>query len=147
MIAAHPVRGVGSGQFPIASVHYLLRPGLIQNGAFILSTPKVAHNTYLNITAELGLVGGALFVAILIFCVGCAVLAIKRVTNAGDECMEILLRGYVVAVGGYLVTLMFLSEGTAKLLWILLALGPVLLAVATGIERDARQRAGPAVAP
>ncbi len=147
MIEAHPVRGVGSGQFPLVSVHYLLRPGLIQSGAFILSTPKVAHNTYLNITAELGLVGGALFVAILIFCVGCALLAIRRVTRAGDESMEILMRGFVVAVGGYLVTLMFLSEGSSKLLWILLGLGPVLLAIATGIERDARQRAGPGLPP
>jgi O-antigen ligase len=147
MISAHPLQGVGSGQFPLVSVHYLLRPGLIQSGAFILSTPKVAHNTYLNITAELGLVGGAMFVAILIFCVGCAVLAIRRVTRAGDECMEILFRGFVVGVGGYLVTLIFLSEGTAKLLWILLGLGPVLLALATSLERDARPRSDTAVPP
>jgi hypothetical protein len=61
--------------------------------------------------------------------------------------MEILMRGFVVAVGGYLATLMFLSEGTSKLLWILLGLGPVMLAIATGIERDARQRAGPGLPP
>ena len=43
--------------------------------------------------------------------------------------MEILLRGLAVGIGGYLVTLMFLSENTDKLLWILLALGPVMLAI------------------
>jgi O-antigen ligase len=142
MIEAHPLNGVGSGQFPISSVHYLLRPGLIQSGAFILSTPKVAHNTYLNVTAELGLVGGILFVGLIAFCVGCALVAIRRVTRAGDECMEILMRGFVVAIGGYLVTLLFLSESTAKLFWILLGLGPALLAVATAIERSAQRRAG-----
>jgi hypothetical protein len=52
--------------------------------------------------------------------------------------MEILARGLVVGLGGYLVTLMFISENYKKLLWILLALGPVLLAVARlPRERDA----------
>jgi hypothetical protein len=55
--------------------------------------------------------------------------------------MEILMRGFVVAAGGYLVTLLFLSESTSKLFWIILSLGPALLAVATGIERDAQRRA------
>jgi O-antigen ligase len=140
MIEAHPFRGIGIGQFPISSVHYLLRPGLIQSGAFILSTPKVAHNTYLNVTAELGLVGGVMFVALIVFCLGCAVLAIRCVTRAGDEGLEILFRGFVVAVGGYLTTLMFLSEAAEKLFWILLALGPALLAIGKAMERDARQR-------
>ncbi len=139
MIEAHPVQGIGTGQFPISSVHYLLRPGLIQNGAFILSTPKVAHNTYLNVVAELGVVGGVLFIAMIIFSVGCAVVAIRRLTSAKDECMEILARGFVVAVGGYLATLMFLSESTEKLFWILMAIGPALLAVANAVDRDAQR--------
>jgi putative inorganic carbon (hco3(-)) transporter len=129
MIAAHPLNGVGSGQFANSSVHYLLRPGLIESGAFILSTPKVAHNTYLNIVSELGVVGGILFLATLIFSVGCAFLAVKRAREAGDERMEILLRGLIVGIGGYLVTLMFISENYAKLFWVVLALGPVMLAV------------------
>jgi O-antigen ligase len=147
MIEAHPANGVGTGQFAISSVHYLLRPGLIESGAFILSTPKVAHNTYLNIVAELGVVGGLLFVAVLIFCVGCALLAVRRAREAGDERMEILLRGVVVGIGGYLVTLMFLSENYAKLLWIVLALGPVLLAVTSSPEPDTGRRARIALPP
>jgi len=130
MIEAHPVRGVGSGQFAISSVHYLLRPGAIQRGDLILSTPKVAHNTYLNILAELGFVGGLLFVAILLISLGCAISAVRQFRRDGDERLEILSRGLVVGVGGYLVTLMFISENYSKLLWILVALGPVLLAVA-----------------
>jgi O-antigen ligase len=129
MIEAHPLNGVGSGQFAESSVHYLLRPGLIESGAFILSTPKVAHNTYLNIVAELGIVGGALFMAVLIVCLACALLAVRSARLAGDERMEILLRGFVVGFGGYLVTLIFLSENYGKLLWILMAMGPALLAV------------------
>lgn len=129
MVSAHPVQGVGTGQFANSSVHYLLRPGVIERGDFILSTPKVAHNTYLNIVSELGFVGGALFAAILIACIASLWQAIQRTRRDGDEKLEILLRGLLVGMGGYFVTLMFISENYAKLLWILLALGPTLLAV------------------
>jgi putative inorganic carbon (HCO3(-)) transporter len=139
MIEAHPLNGVGTGQFALSSVHYLLRPGLFETGAFILSTPKVTHNTYLNVVAELGIVGGALFIAILLVCIGCLLLAVKRVREAGDERMEILLRGLVVGIGGFLVTLMFLSEDNSKLLWILLALGPVLLAISSSSTGNGRE--------
>lgn len=132
MVSAHPLNGVGTGQFANSSVHYLLRPGVIERGDFILSTPKVAHNTYLNIVSELGFVGGALFAAILLACIASLWLAIQRVRSDGDEKLEILLRGLLVGIGGYLVTLMFISENYAKLLWILLALGPALLAVVRG---------------
>ncbi len=138
MFEAHPLNGVGTGQFAISSVHYLLRPGLIESGAFILETPKVAHNTYLNIIAELGVVGGLLFVAILAFSATCTLVAIKRAREAADESMEILLRGLAVGFGGYLVTLLFLSESTEKLLWIMIALGPAMLAVTTAMRDDAR---------
>jgi O-antigen ligase len=148
MISAHPFNGVGSGQFANSSVHYLLRPGIIARGDLILSTPKVAHNTYLNIVAELGLVGGLLFGAILATCVGCAVIALRQLRRDGDERLEILARGLVVGIGGYLVTLLFISENYSKLMWILLALGPVLLAVARSpgdeqepvLTREARGR-------
>ncbi len=142
MIEAHPINGVGTGQFQLSSVHYLLRPGLFESGTYILTTPKVAHNTYLNIAAELGVVGGALFVAILLFCLGCLLLAVKRIREQGDERIEILLRGLVVGFGGFLVTLIFLSENYAKLLWIMLALGPVLLAIANSSRRNTRQSIG-----
>jgi O-antigen ligase len=139
MVAANPIQGVGTGQFEIASVHYLLRPGQLE-GNFILSEPKVAHNTYLNVAANLGLVGEVLFGAILLFCISCALAALKRVREDGDERMEILLCGLVVAIGGYLATLMFLSEEVAKLLWILMALGPVMLAVVSSPDRSAGRR-------
>lgn len=147
MVSAHPLQGVGSGQFANSSVHYLLRPGVIERGDFILSTPKVAHNTYLNIVSELGFVGGALFAAILIACVASLWLAIQHTRRDGDEKLEILLRGLLVGMGGYFVTLMFISENYAKLLWILLALGPALLAVvrADPVQHDyaSRARAAP----
>ncbi len=130
MIKARPINGVGTGQFPISSAHYLLQPGLITRGDLILSTPKVAHNTYLNIIAETGVIGGALFIAVVVACIWCNWLAIKRFERDRDERLELLARGLLVASGGFFATAFFISDEYTKLLWILLSLGPVMLAVA-----------------
>lgn len=135
MIAAHPLQGVGTGQFQTSSVHYLLRPGAIERADFILSHPKVAHNTYLNVVAELGVVGGALFVGLVAASVYALLRAVAVFRRLGDERMEILVRGTAVGVVGYLVTLVFISENYSKLFWLMLALGPALLAVALEQER------------
>jgi O-antigen ligase len=136
MIDANPLTGVGSGQFQVASIHYLLRPGALQRGDLIISTPKVAHNTYLEVITEIGIPGGILFVAIALFCFGCACAAIRRFEQIGDERMEILTRGFVAGLGAYFVTILFISENVSKLLWTLLALGPAMLAVATAAQRE-----------
>jgi peptidoglycan/LPS O-acetylase OafA/YrhL len=83
---------------------------------------------------------------VLLFCVGCALLAVRRARQSGDERLEILLRGLVVGMGGYLVTLMFISEEVAKIFWVVLALGPVMLAVASSRlrEREAKPESFPA---
>jgi O-antigen ligase len=151
MVQDHPVRGVGTGQFQTSSVHYLLQPGAIQRGDFILSQPKVAHNTYLNILSELGVVGAALFGAVLLFSLGCLLLTARELRADGDERLEILVRGLLAGVGGYLVTLLFISENYSKLLWVVLALGPAMLAVArkrtaSPLDGDGSQREAPRVA-
>src|SRR5918995_1476809 len=65
MVEDEPLRGVGAGNFPIASIHYLLEPGALLRDDFIVDNPKVAHNTYLNVLAELGVVGLGLFMAVI----------------------------------------------------------------------------------
>ncbi len=65
MVEDHPVRGIGNGNFANTSVHYLLQPGSIVRDDFIVDTPKVAHNSYLEVLAELGVVGLVLFAIVL----------------------------------------------------------------------------------
>lgn len=138
MVEAHPVRGVGAGNFPTASIHYLLQPGTIQRDDFIINAdPFVTHNTYLQVLAEGGVVGLALFLAIVAMALGAAILAAMSFARQDDRRMEVLARGLVVATAGYLVAIFFISEMYSKLLWILLAMGPPLLAVARARERDA----------
>jgi O-antigen ligase len=130
MIEAHPVQGIGVGNFQVASVDYLLRPGLIRRSDFIVDDPKVAHNVYLQVTAELGVVGIALFGFLLAFALRCALEAARWFRRARDPAMDVLSRAVLVAALGLLASNLFVSEQFSKPLWLLLGLGPVLLAIA-----------------
>jgi O-antigen ligase len=129
MVSAHPVRGVGSGNFQLTSGHYLLKkPGAVRYDYFI-DKPKVAHNMYLHVLAELGVVGLGLFLAMLAFALSCAFRAARQFTEAGDRDMELLTRGLILAMIGLLSADFFLSGQFSKQLWLLLGLGPALLAI------------------
>jgi O-antigen ligase len=138
MVEAHPVRGIGSGNFPHASIHYFLEPGALQYGEFFIDHPKVAHNMYLHVLAELGIVGLAMFVSLIGFSVVATINAAQRFQRAGDRDMELLARGLVVGILGLLAADFFLSGQFSKQLWILLGLGPALLALS-----KRRARSGP----
>jgi O-antigen ligase len=130
MVSAHPVRGVGSGNFQLSSVHYLLtNPGAVRYDYFV-DHPKVAHNTYLHVLAELGAVGLALFLAIIGFAVASTFRAAQMFTKAGDRDMELLARGLLLAMIGLLSADFFISGQYSKQLWLLLGLGPAMLAIA-----------------
>ncbi len=131
MVEDKPVIGVGSGNFNVSSIHYLLvKPGAIERDEFIVDTPKVAHNSYLQILAELGIVGLTMFLLIIGFALRCALKAARWFGRAGDSQMEIVARAMVVALVGILAADFFLTEQYGKQLWLLLGLGPALLGVA-----------------
>jgi O-antigen ligase len=127
MVEDQPLRGIGAGNFPIASIHYLLEPGALQRDDFIVDEPKVAHNTYLGVLAELGIVGLALLLAVILFSLGCTVKAARRAERSGDRTVEILARALFVALVGLLAADFFVSREYSKQLWLLMALCPVLL--------------------
>ncbi len=129
MVEANPLVGVGAGNFPVSSIHYLLQPGAIEHGSYFIGAPKVTHNMYLEIWIELGIIGLALFVTILAFCVRSALQA-SRAFADGDFRMEFISRAVFVALVGALATDFFGSREYTKDLWLLLALAPALLAMA-----------------
>ena len=143
MVEANPVSGVGAGNFQSSSVHYLLEPGAIERADFIVDEPKVAHNTYLGVLAELGVVGLALFLAIL----GAVLASLWRAAQAfgasGDREMDLLSRAVLIALIGFLTAAFFGSREYSNQFWLLLALGPALL----GIARAQLDRLGEAASP
>jgi O-antigen ligase len=131
MVRANPVLGVGSGNYTVAEPHYLLSsPGAIQRGDLIVTTPLPAHNIYLHVLAEMGIIGLGLFVSILWLSIRCAVKAVRVFRATGQRSLEILGRALVVSLAGILAADFFVSDQYSKQLWLLLALGPALLAIA-----------------
>ena len=130
IVSARTIQGVGSGNFTTASIHYLLEPGKLVRDDFIVDTPKVAHNTYLQVLAELGIVGFALFMTILLFSFVCAFKAHRVAARAGDRELDIIARATVVALTALFAAYFFVSRDYGKQLWLLLALCPVMLEIA-----------------
>ena len=130
MFQAHPVVGVGVGQFQTSAVHFLIAPGAIQRSDLIIDKPKVAHNIYLHVLAEMGVVGLTAFLLIIGFALRCALRAARAFERRGDPAMDLLSRAVFVALIGILAADFFASEQFSKQLWLLLGLGPALLAMA-----------------
>jgi len=141
IVEDQPVVGVGVGNFAASTINYLSEPGLLTRTDQIIDDPKVAHNVYLQMLAELGIIGLALFLAILFFCLRCAYRAAIRFRDAGDVQMEIMARAVLIAMLAILISDFFASEQFSKLLWLLLAMGPALEAVA---RREASASGPPA---
>ncbi len=131
MVRANPVVGVGSGNYQIVEPQYLnTEPGQILRGDLIVTTPLPAHNIYLHILAEMGIIGLALFLTVLGLALRCAIRAVSLFRASGQRSLEILGRALVISLVGILTADFFVSDQYSKQLWLLLALCPALLAIA-----------------
>jgi len=129
VIKANPILGVGNDNFILVEDQYINRPGAIQ-AFYIVTSPKVTHNTFLEEAADLGITGLLLFVAVLACAIGAAVRAAWLFERVGDERMELMCRGVVLASLAVLTSDFFVASPYAKYLWLPLAMGPVLLHLA-----------------
>lgn len=130
-VQAHPLTGVGVGNFPNTSAEYTLRPGVIQRTDLIFNErPYVTHNTYLQIMAEMGVPGLLLFLGLIGACMSWALRAARIWARRGEPAMEALARAMFLGLCGMLVADFFISVMYSKLLWVLLALGPAMYAIA-----------------
>jgi O-antigen ligase len=137
MVRAHPVTGVGVGNFQVVSADYALQPGLLERSDLIFSAqPKIAHNTYLQVMADTGIPGLVLFLSVIVACLRCAWRAAQVWAKRQDLTMEVLARSLLLGLIGMLTADFFISQMYSKLLWAALALGPVMLAIARA--EDAR---------
>lgn len=143
VISDHPILGVGAGNFQVVAPQYASESINLPSVHLVVDTPKVAHNTYLHILAELGIVGFLLFLTIIGFAVSCALKAARWFGRAGDHHMELFARGAIVALVGILAADFFISEQFGKQLWLLLGLGPALYGVARRTYPEGKQAAQP----
>src|SRR5215469_7225563 len=136
LILEHPVIGVGAGVFEVAE-------GLSHGGAGKWST---AHNSFLQIGAELGIPGLALFVFLLYR----AVKNCHRVIHLARQRPELtteawLSRGVELSVYGFIVAGFSLSQAYSSIPYILFASSVVLAHLAAVRTRRAGHDPVPSV--
>ena len=139
MVEAHPLNGVGSGNFQDAAIHYVQGVGALTSAYLIVDVPHVAHNVYLELLADLGIPGLLAFLGVAAFCLAAAGRAARAFERNGDSEMELVARCLVLAVIAFLAADFFLSGEFSKQLWLTFALCPAILGLST-----VRGRAQPA---
>jgi putative inorganic carbon (HCO3(-)) transporter len=142
MVQAHPLQGVGAGNFQDAAVHYVQAPGSITSARLIVDAPHVAHNVYLELLADLGIPGLLAFVGVAMFSLLAGLRAARAFERRGDAGLELAARCVVLALIGFLAADFFLSGEFSKQLWLTFALCSALLGLAQRGEGFQRQLAG-----
>jgi O-antigen ligase len=137
IVRANPVGGIGAGNFTAGSRQYDLQPGELHNASMIFTNePFPAHNTYLQLAAEEGIPGLLMLLVIIGACMRSALRAAASAARRRDITIEAFSRGVFLALVGMLTAEFFITKMHSKLVWLLLALGPALLAT----EREERAR-------
>jgi O-antigen ligase len=127
----HPVLGVGLGNFTVVEASYLAGQTNLFQARKLHEIPLVAHNTFLEILAELGVIGFALFLAVLVATIVPAVKSVEAI-SVRSAYAALTTRGLIVACLVLLTAYFFVSATYAKHLWLLLG----ILAAVTNVARS-----------
>jgi O-antigen ligase len=128
----HPIAGVGLHNFTVYSPRYVRQPGALKYVDLIAERPHVVHNTYLEVLTETGIVGLSLFLAVIGASLATAWRAAIHFERRGSHAMGTFARAVLVAITGMLAAAFFVTLGSRPIFWLLLAFGPILLALAAG---------------
>lgn len=113
MIKAHPVAGVGLDNFGKWTKYYGVDPNAILH---------VAHNTYLNIAAEMGIPGLLAFLLTLALALYRANQTRRLANRAGDAFIRDFMRGLLAGLAGYATAAFFVSVQQSRFFWLGIAL-------------------------
>ncbi len=137
MAADHPIFGVGRGNYRL---HYLDYINEIEGAGS--NTERDAHSLYLEVAAEQGMIGLAIFIGLLATVWGRLRKAELLFNAADDHRMAALAVAIKVGFLGYLVTSLFLHGAYGYMLWLQVGMAVALVVIA---QREAAERAEQAV--
>jgi O-antigen ligase len=119
----HKLAGIGFGSFLGQSNRLLLQTPGVDFSAYVLRpTGQFVHNAYLESLVELGVVGLALFLALLGSMTAALLRASREAARRGAAFLSSFTRALLLSVAGFALTSIFLSTETDRTLWILLGL-------------------------
>jgi O-antigen ligase len=134
MAEDHPLIGVGLNNFPVVQSEYVAGSVNLVYGQLFRELSVAAHNTYLQILSELGVVGLALLLAVALLTMFVAIGSLRQLSAYRDPETDRLVRGLIVAAVGLLMSFAFLSGQYEKQLWLVLG---VLAAIPSVVEAAA----------
>lgn len=117
MIEAHPLLGIGLGEFKPQMQKYA-DPGV--------GFSSIAHNTYLEVAAETGLPNFLVFVAMLLFTYRNLGRVRRQASDSGPPIVDLAATALQASFAGYLVGAFFLSSEYMKLFWLWMFLSMLL---------------------
>ncbi len=127
----HPLRGIGYGAFPNESTTLLRQtPGVDFSAYRLRQGGQVAHSAYLGTLAELGVIGLALLVAVLVSAVTTLRWAARTARARPDPIVAAAAQALLISMVGFLLVSAFLSTETDRGLWVLLGVSLALARIA-----------------
>jgi hypothetical protein len=130
MSANHALTGVGPGGFAARSATYSRDVGPIEHVELLVEKPQSTHNIWLQLLVETGVVGLALCLVVVAICLRAGHLAAKRFKRLGRQDLVYLTQSLTVASLAMLAAGLFIASSGNRRMWVLLALGPILLGIA-----------------
>jgi putative inorganic carbon (HCO3(-)) transporter len=141
MFTDNPIFGVGAGNFNVRYLQYALQLGMGQN-----VETQSAHNLYLQVAAERGILGFLSFIAILYLAFSALSKAEKLFLAQNLDGFANLSRAATTGLIGYLVAALFLHDAYIRYLWLLVGIAVAFLPAAQtsldATEHDAEQLEG-----
>ena len=116
MIEAHPLTGIGVGMFKSMSQVY--NPDVFG--------PQIAHNTYVELAAEMGIPALLVYLGIVLYSWRRARMLAKEFRRRGDTISENVAASLEIGIVGFSVAAAFLSAAYIRHFWFLVFFGLAL---------------------
>jgi putative inorganic carbon (HCO3(-)) transporter len=134
MFGDHSVLGVGAGNYTAYFDEYADRVGSVNREYGDPHQQRYPHSLYLEIGAETGLVGLAVFLCAVVVCFTYLRRARVGFLAAGEDFSAGLARAFQIALVGYLVSSLFLHGHFQRYLWLVFAFSAALFRLSGSTE-------------
>jgi O-antigen ligase len=121
MFSSRPFLGVGLNNFSSLYQEYTKSLGLAPS-----ATNRAPHNLYLEVAAEQGIVGLAVFLIMIWLAFRSALSAIRKFREIGMEDYANMATGFVIAFMGYMFSAVFIHAAYPRYFYLLLGIAYAL---------------------
>lgn len=127
----HPVIGIGLGEFK----------SMTETKNVLKNASAMAHNTYIELAAETGVIGCFIYLAILISAIAVLQRVRKQALSQGHSYLQAASAGLQEGLAGFAVAAFFFSAEYEKPLWITIFIVCVFPAIAQQMFANVPQKA------